>query len=327
MAEKRYQVFVSSTFEDLKNERGVVLSSLQSTKFIPMGMESFSASTEEQMKYIRKVMDDTDYCILIIKSNYGQIDGESGKSYTEMEYDYAILKGIPVLVFINSDEVLRKKSTENEENKDKLSKFINKVSAGRLFKSWINEHELAMGVVTSLFDEIKSNPRPGWIRGDAFVSMEKEYRDMKVGKIIEQFKSEMTSIRVDDLADGDDKIAIEVLIDDIFSEYLISSEEVITWNSLFLIFAEKGKRGLTKGSLERLIIEKLNWRHSEEDQILTINEESMETIITQFDVLGLIDVILGEDNVERIYLTERGKLRLKELRSVKKSHIEQEEKS
>ena len=45
---KRYQVFVSSTFADLKEERSKVIQTIMELDCIPAGMEIFPAIDEEQ---------------------------------------------------------------------------------------------------------------------------------------------------------------------------------------------------------------------------------------------------------------------------------------
>lgn len=75
---KRYQVFVSSTIEDLKEERLKVLNALLKISCIPAGMEYFSASSNEQFEYIKRVIDQVDYYILIVAGRYGSI-AEDGK--------------------------------------------------------------------------------------------------------------------------------------------------------------------------------------------------------------------------------------------------------
>jgi len=52
--EKMYQVFISSTFEDLQDERLKILNTLLTFSCIPAGMELFSAASEEQFEYIKK---------------------------------------------------------------------------------------------------------------------------------------------------------------------------------------------------------------------------------------------------------------------------------
>ena len=66
MANPRYQVFISSTYLDLKEARQEVLHSLLDLDCIPVGMELFSASSEEQFEYIKKEINDTDYYVLIL---------------------------------------------------------------------------------------------------------------------------------------------------------------------------------------------------------------------------------------------------------------------
>ena len=45
--EKRYQIFVSSTFADLQEERQQVIQALMEMDCIPAGMELFPAADEE----------------------------------------------------------------------------------------------------------------------------------------------------------------------------------------------------------------------------------------------------------------------------------------
>lgn len=46
--EKRYQVFISSTFSDLMDERSKVMRTIMSLDCIPAGMELFPAMDEDQ---------------------------------------------------------------------------------------------------------------------------------------------------------------------------------------------------------------------------------------------------------------------------------------
>lgn len=56
MTQKKYQVFISSTYTDLIEERKKVQEILLMADCIPAGMEAFVATTEEQFQIIKKVI-------------------------------------------------------------------------------------------------------------------------------------------------------------------------------------------------------------------------------------------------------------------------------
>lgn len=58
--EKRYQVFISSTYSDLQDERSRIMRTIMSMGCFPAGMEFFPAVDEEQLEFIKKVIDDCD---------------------------------------------------------------------------------------------------------------------------------------------------------------------------------------------------------------------------------------------------------------------------
>ena len=88
--DKKYQFFISSTFEDLKEERKKVMDTILSMNQFPAGMEMFSAADEEQWQIIKETIDVSDYYILIVGMKYGSIEASSGISYTEKEFNYAV---------------------------------------------------------------------------------------------------------------------------------------------------------------------------------------------------------------------------------------------
>jgi hypothetical protein len=122
--EKRYQVFISSTYEDLQKERQEVMQALLELDCIPAGMELFPATNEDQWTTIKKVIDDCDYYIVIIGGRYGSV-GKDGISYTEKEYRYALEINKPIISFIHADPgIIPTKLTEaTTEGKNKLNIF------------------------------------------------------------------------------------------------------------------------------------------------------------------------------------------------------------
>lgn len=124
MIDKRYQVFVSSTFTDLIPERQEITQALLELDCIPAGMELFPAANEDQWTLIKKVIDDCDYYLVIIAGKYGSI-GPDGISYTEMEYRYALLKNKPIIAFLHKDigRIAALNVEEKQENEIKLENF------------------------------------------------------------------------------------------------------------------------------------------------------------------------------------------------------------
>ena len=64
--DRRHQVFVSSTYQDLLEERQEVMQALLELDCIPSGMELFPAANEDQWSLIKKVVDDCDYYMVIV---------------------------------------------------------------------------------------------------------------------------------------------------------------------------------------------------------------------------------------------------------------------
>lgn len=163
----RYQVFVSSTYIDLIEERAEVLQAIWELDCIPTGMEAFVASNESQWDVIKRVINECDYYVLIIGGRYGSITQE-GISYTEKEYRYAKELGIPVLAFVHGspEEIPVGKSELDDRLRDKLEAFRSAVMDEYPVRNWSGPAELGALVSRSLVREIKVNPRPGWIRND-----------------------------------------------------------------------------------------------------------------------------------------------------------------
>lgn len=183
MADKKYQVFISSTYSDLKEERRKILDILLMADCIPAGMEAFVASDVEQFEVIKKVIELCDYYILIIGKRYGSINEQTGLSYTEMEYDYAKQLGIPVLVFALDEAVpVSEDKMEADQVKiDALRAFRQKALTNRLATIWKTQDELTGAVAISIMRAIKEIQRPGWQRATEYdeATLRREIMDLQ----------------------------------------------------------------------------------------------------------------------------------------------------
>lgn len=163
--EKRYQIYISSTYSDLVEERRAAMDAILDLKGFPSGMEMFPAVDMEQFEYIKQIIDESDYYVLVLAGRYGSI-APDGVSYTEKEYDYARSRNIPImaLVYHDIEQLPRGKCEANEENQKKLIAFRDKVMEGRLCTFWSSVDNLKYELSKSLKATFEQCPRDGWIR-------------------------------------------------------------------------------------------------------------------------------------------------------------------
>lgn len=186
MAEKKYQVFISSTYSDLIEERRKILNILLMADCIPSGMEAFVATDDEQFEVIKRVIDLCDYYILIIGKRYGSVNPKTDFSYTEMEYEYAREKGIPVLVFaIDDSAVLPEEKVDQDTGKiEKLGLFREKALTNRLASIWKTNDELTGQLAIAIMRAKSEISRPGWQRAVDYdeASLRREVMDLQTQK-------------------------------------------------------------------------------------------------------------------------------------------------
>jgi hypothetical protein len=186
--DKRYQVFVSSTYSDLRDEREKVINELTRIGYIAAGMEQFPATDEEQMEYIQRIIDESDYYVVIVRGRYGS-ESEDGVSFTEKEFTYALETKKPVLAFLFRDlQKLQLAETDNNPQKmAKLLAFRQKLEEKRIVRYWESTDEVVSGVKDSINDIVRRRPGTGWIRGDQAL-------DPKVYKDLEEARREVESL-------------------------------------------------------------------------------------------------------------------------------------
>lgn len=234
--EKKYQVFISSTYEDLKEERKNVIETLLMIDCIPAGMEAFCAADEEQFEYIKKVIDLCDYYVLIIGKRYGSISPITGKSYTEMEYDYAKSKNIPIFVFPVNNTV----KMQEDEHVSELKAFREKAYGKTMGATWRNTDELGKKVAISLEKAIKKNDRPGWIRLDE-------------GESVDSISSVREETEVTDLQFRDEKVVVPYR-DSVLSDWFSDGSKETTWGELFDIIAPMLAERVTSSQVANKIL-------------------------------------------------------------------------
>ena len=141
MKDKKFQIFISSTYTDLKEERQAAVEAILSAGHIPAGMELFSAGDESQMTVIKRWIDESDIYLLILGGRYGSIEPKSGKSYTHLEFEYALEKKKPLFSIVITDKALDNKVLEMgrsalEDENTKLWKEFKALTKTNMVEFW-----------------------------------------------------------------------------------------------------------------------------------------------------------------------------------------------
>lgn len=184
----KFQVFVSSTYRDLREERDLVIKAVLEMGHIPVGMEMFSAADEEQWNVIKRQIDQSDYYVVVAAHCYGTTDS-AGLSYTEKEYDYALSRGLPILGFVLDDAVTwpKDKSDTDKAAIRKLKAFKEKVRA-KPVSFWKTGEDLYGRCSIALMKAFSAYPREGWVRSS-------EVQDVAATKEIIRLSSENAELR------------------------------------------------------------------------------------------------------------------------------------
>lgn len=166
---KRLQIFVSSTFTDLISERQSAVEAILTSGHIPAGMELFTSGDESQMEVIKQWIDESDVYLLILGGRYGSIETTSGKSYTQLEYEYAVSQSKPIFSCVITEDSLEKKvkksgtSVIERDNPAKLSEFRNLVLS-KMVKFWNDEKDIKISVGETLSHLARRDDLQGWVR-------------------------------------------------------------------------------------------------------------------------------------------------------------------
>lgn len=210
MAEIKYQIFISSTYADLVEERQIISRSILDMGHIPAGMEMFPASDTEQLDYIKKVIVECDYYVLILGARYGSLDPE-GVSFTEQEYEYAVQTDKTVLAFVhkNMDEISFGKTDQNDDKYQKLVSFKGRVCNGRLVKFWTSANELGAQAILALTKVFSANPQIGWVRANNVPENSTIENLLKLRNEIDDLNKEILRYKKDNTSEFDDAAGLD----------------------------------------------------------------------------------------------------------------------
>ena len=323
MSDKKHLVYICSTYADLKEERRKVLDVLMMADCIPIGIQSFFVTENEQFDVIKKIIDICDYFILIIGNRYGSINKNTGLSYTEMEYHYARKNDIPVLVFCIDDHVLIPENEKESEpqKRRKLSDFKQEVMNNNNTFLWTSSDDLMGKIAIEIMKAKTETVRPGWQYTAPFDEA------MLRREIMEsQAKIEILEKQLDE---ANEKLAIYTEPDDIEfdeSEYVFkyhyfiqtgvhteryNGEKKIMLTELFNLIAEELLTvSLSEQAIESFLKKKIIGTGNTyiiEDAYL------VKRILNQLQAFNLIRSHLNKESLSEYWgLTPKGRIKIRE---------------
>lgn len=323
--DKKYQVFISSTYDDLKEEREQVIKAVLEMGHIPVGMEMFSAGDEEQWKLIARQIEQTDYYVLIVGHRYGS-ETEDGISYTEKEYDYASSLSVPTLGFVISENASwpSRWVDKSDSKLKKLESFKAKVKS-KLVHFWDSKDDLHGKVSISLMKTMNLNPRTGWVRASNVPSSEATQELVRLSAENSELRKKVDSLDTSKQPDEEKKL-IHILDDNVRRFKVRTKATKGKWSDavqykntlleLFLLTAPS----LVNESTTKNIAKEIAFEHVGNDWYRTwpIGDNKTKGIVADFVALDLVEPSRKKHSVndkeEYWSLTKIGKSLLKRAR-------------
>ncbi len=349
--DKRFQIFISSTFRDLIEERQALQRSILELDHFPAGMELFPAGDDSAWDLIKDVIEFSDYYALIIGGRYGTLD-ENGISYTEKEYDYAVSlkKYVIPLLHKDPDNLPRGKTETDAAAWNKLVQFRAKVEKRHTCVYWTSAAELRAQIIVGLTSAIKRHPAVGWVRSSE-VPTEATLKETlalrkRVAELEQQLAATETSppAETNELMHGEDQYEIYCTFvagvdGDTFGrqDQPYGGTIHLTWNDIFASVApsmiNEADDFRLKWSLRDYFTKKAREEFEKNDALknrelkhFKFDDFYMDTCVVQFRALGLIRENKKARSIKdtKAYwtLTPYGDYTMVKLRALRKTPLE-----
>lgn len=171
MLEKKFSIFISSTYTDLKEYRQSIHNAILKSGHFPIAMENFVASNKSQWNEIQKLIDECDYYVLLVGFRYGSVDSVENISYTEKEYKYAESINKPMLSFLIDESI----ELPKDDNLTRVTLFREMIlSNNKLSNICRDKNNISADIIASLQKQFSDNPQIGWIKSIGSVQTNKK---------------------------------------------------------------------------------------------------------------------------------------------------------
>jgi len=144
-------VMISSTARDLPLHRKEVMDACLSQGMLPRMMEHLPATDADAIATSLQLVDEAQVYVGIFAHRYGYVPKKHKISITEMEYDRAVKRGIPRLIFLMHDEhPLTVADVEKGKGASKLDALKRRLQAEQVVAFFKSPEDLRAQVIHSL---------------------------------------------------------------------------------------------------------------------------------------------------------------------------------
>ncbi|HET8731892.1 MAG TPA: DUF4062 domain-containing protein [Moraxellaceae bacterium] len=335
MSDKRYQVFISSTYADLQEERAVLTQVLPTLGCMPCGLDVHPVGAAAWTA-LKRLIDESDYYILMLGSRYGSLS-PSGISYTHMEYVYASTKQKPILVLMHDSPDSRPAAFQEKtpEGRRQFSDFRQLLSKG-LLAGWNDTRSLEAALRRYMPQLVKSRPAVGWVRATGLGSPEQAREIDRLKQRIAELEQErdqkvvQQSAALGPLAQGNDLFDVQYRCKAYAAGNCedVTARSKLSWNSIFSSFAPHLSQPQHEDFMAARIAERVQEVALKDIQAtrpkthavtdITLASLCFNTIKTQFRTLGLIRRVPRDDSRIWWQLTAAGEQHLASLLAVRR---------
>jgi hypothetical protein len=159
---KKYLVYISSTLDDLKNERRDLVKLVAELGALPVTMDAFDINNPHEQKFIKKAVEESDYFLCITAHKAGE---SAGKGFVpETEFSWAEKFGVPVIALIIDDKA-RWKANKKEKSAvaiKALDSFKKRLRT-HTHDTWTTAADLRQKAQSLLVQKMNLNPQAGWV--------------------------------------------------------------------------------------------------------------------------------------------------------------------
>jgi tetratricopeptide (TPR) repeat protein len=160
----RTALFLSSTMQDLKPFREVVKHVCQRLGIALVTMEDFGPDTRNAVELCREKVDTSQLFLGLYAHRYGFRPDHLGPSITEMEYEWARARSLPMLLFlVDDDQPWPPKSIDRDEDAHRLGTFKARIRQSHVVRTLTAPDQLSEDLfvyLPSFVDRVELSDKP-----------------------------------------------------------------------------------------------------------------------------------------------------------------------